>query len=190
MQEGEGEHSKGQTNTPSSVAELPLELREKIRDNVRLLSTLDIDTTLQAEIVAHLLDGRKTPAQLAELLFESQGEGSSSHPYYMRVSRALQVLESRGYVSRRLFGSHKPYRLTRYALAMLASLDETGAGGLVGRWDMALFLATGICAVFTISANQGYCQLGRFPFMVLYTVFLLLSGMSLLRFLEKVRRVW
>jgi hypothetical protein len=44
--------------------------------------------------------------------------------------------------------------------------------------------------IATIAADQGLVPLARLEFMVLYTLFILLSGMSLLRFIEMVRRVW
>jgi hypothetical protein len=179
----------GTSNTELGV-DIPADLREKILQDLRYLKTLDVTTTLQAEIIAHLLYGRRTPRELVELIFEIENDCGSFHQYYMRISRALQSLESHGFVSRRLFGSEKPYRLTRYALSRLASLDRDRGRGPVSRWDASIIATTVGVGIATIAADQGLVPLARLEFMVLYTLFILLSGMSLLRFIEMVRRVW
>ena len=107
--------------------------KERIRQDLKRIEELGFATPLEAQIIAHLLDGRRPPAELAQLVYGHSEKSAVPHRQYMRVLRALRSLESRGYVSTNMFGSPKPYRLTRHALSMLVGTGRSHPRGPVTR---------------------------------------------------------
>jgi hypothetical protein len=175
---------------PRSRSHLNEVLRSAVLNDLSYMKALGVSTVLEAEIIIRLLDGRKTAGELVESIFGRGSDDPDFHQYYMKVCRCLKGLESKGYVSRQLFGSRKPFRLTRHAMDVLSKLDPGSAKGLVGPLDLVLYVATFLIAVCTIIAESGATSLPRSQFMVLYTVFAVLAGMSILKFLETVRKAW
>jgi len=101
------------------------ELREARRKSVKIakeLKGLQIKTTLEAQLVNELMEGRRTGPELVRTVYGVDRNNPEFHSYYMRIRRAIASLESKGYVVSKLFGRDKPYRLTRYAIQQLASL--------------------------------------------------------------------
>ncbi len=157
---------------------------------LRYQRKLEFATTLETEILACLLEGSKTVGELVELVFRVRKENCSFHQYYMRVSRVLRKMELEGYVSRRLFGSNKPYTLTHFALARLASEGDGPAPKLVDRWDLGTYGATIAAAVATVCTSSGVVPISRSEFMVVYTVLVFLCGVCSLRLAGMLKRVW
>jgi hypothetical protein len=164
--------------------------KKRIRHDIRRLGASGLATPLEAEIVVQLLDGRRSPAELAQLIYRQSGGNPVPHHQYMRVSRALRNLESRGYVSRNMFGLPKPYKLTRHAMSRLAGAGESHPRGPITRWDVLLYVSTGILTASTAAANMGFLSIARPSFTLLYTSSLLLSGMCATRLIQTVRSVW
>jgi hypothetical protein len=175
---------------PRSGSLLNNVIRSAMLKDLSYLKVLGVDTVLETEIIVRLLDGRKTAGELVESIFSRGNDDPDFHQYYMRVCRCLKGLESKGYVSRQLFGSRKPFRLTRHAIDLLLKQDPGSEKGLVRFPDLALYIVTFLAAVCTIIAESGATSLPRSQFMVLYTVFAVLAGMSILKFLETVRKAW
>lgn len=165
-------------------------VRRAVLRDLSYLKALGVRTILETEIIARLLDGRRTPGELAESIYGCGSDDSGFHQYYMRVCRSLEGLESKGYVSRQLFGSRKPFRLTRHALRILSQLEQGNGKELVGPMDLAIYAAACIAATITILAESGTLSLPRPQFMILYTIFTVLAGMSVLRLLQTVRQAW
>jgi len=143
---------------------------------------LEARSDIEIAIITSLLDGPRTVAELAAEILGSEPE--SYHSRYMRINRAVKVLESKGYVSTRLLGKPKPYRLTRYAQERLAALTsgETRGQGIVGGFDVVVYGAT----VLSASVSAFAPRLGH-PWAPL--LFVYLSGMSTYRIIQTLRRV-
>lgn len=178
-----------------SDSELPDEevlepIRKRMVENARELRDLEVDRVLEAEIVAHLLNGRRTSGELAEQIFEVGPESDGFHSYYMRVSRALHSLEKRGYVSTKLFGRDRPYRLTDHCLRKLAKIGGEEPARLLPPQDIGVYASTLLLSAAAILARTGFLDLTRQAFTVLFALAVLLSGVSLTRFIEMVKKVW
>lgn len=165
-------------------------VRKRILGNLRDLKSLRMVTLLEAEIVARLLEGRRTAGELVEEIFDVQGDSESFHSYYMRVCRALHSLEKRGYVSTRLFGRDRPYRLTDHVVQRLARIGGEQPARLVPIRDALVYVVTVVVCVIVILARLGFLEFDRQGFMVLFTLGVLLSGVSLTKFLEMIGKVW
>jgi DNA-binding HxlR family transcriptional regulator len=93
-------------------------LKERVEEGVSKLRGLDIGDQLAVEILSQLVYGRKTTTEITEGIY---GLGRSDEGFkssYTRVGRQIRQLESKGLVSRRLFGNDKPYR--RWELEVLS----------------------------------------------------------------------
>ncbi len=163
--------------------------KERIRQDMERIESLGFTAPLEARIIAHLLDCPRSPAELAELVYDRE-EDTVPHREYMRVSRALGNLESRGYVSRNMFGSPKPYKLTKHAISMLMGTGRSHPSGPITRWDVSLYSSTVILTALTALASMGFLLVTRPSFTVLYTASLILSGMCATRLIQTVRSVW
>ncbi len=162
----------------------------EIMDSLKCQMRLGLETALEAEIVANLLEGKRTIGDLVEVIYNRRGDDPEFHRCYMRVYRALQRLGRKGYVSRKLFGSEKPYRLTSLAFDQLASVRRRDTSHLVDPSDGALLVGTIVMAVVTALASKGDLRVSRQVFTLIYSLFVFLSGASSLRLVQMVRKVW
>jgi hypothetical protein len=145
---------------------------------------------LEAEVLARLVDGRRTSN---ELVLEIYGLGKDRSDYiadYSRVRRALKNLERRGFVSAPLFSKEKPYRLTQHGIASLTRIGGTQwpKPRIVPVKDRVLYACSLLLAVATVLA-------AREPFLshpldsYLAGIFLVSIGASLVRLIETIRRI-
>ncbi len=174
------------TTVPSSK----ISIKDRLLHNLKYQKALGLSTVLETEVVIHLLEGKKSVGQLVRLVYGTEKDDPEFEKNYMRVSRALQPLESKGYVSRRLFGSSKPYRITHYALDKIANIETSSSPSLAGRWDVATFLGLVAVASGTYLTGSGFIPVSRLWFMFIYTVLVFLFGVCTVRLVQMVKRVW
>lgn len=166
-------------------------LQQKVRDGVSRLKGLDIGDELAVEIMAQLVEGRRTVSEMVERTYglRVSDEGFSSS--YNRVSREIRRLESKGLVSRKLLGRDKPYRLTQLAIANLARI---GGGeqqlSLVTKTDIATYLVTVSLSVPHFLRIMEWIELAELQTIALLIVFCFCLGFSCSRLLQTLRRVF
>lgn len=163
-------------------------VESRLRSSAKSLDKLGLVSVIEANIVAELLDGRKTVAELVERLYQVARENPHYSAYYDKVRRAAGSLESKGYVARRLLGRDKPYKLTRlgWDRILAASLNGKPPRTIPGV-DAVLYLTTltlgGLCWLLSGGTNL---SLGTGSYLALFSAFLIAAGMSIVRFLETV----
>lgn len=151
---------------------------------------MDLSSTIEANVFAELLTGRKTVAELAEILYHARRDSKHYSTYYDRIRRAMGPLEAKGYVSRRVFGRDKPYGLTRFAKErILAANLGTENPRIMSLADTLVYVSTILLAglSWTFARNASTPPAGAYS--ILYSAFLLTTGISVTRFVETVRRV-
>jgi hypothetical protein len=156
------------------------------------IKLLDQDSRdpLQVDTLLRLIEGPRSAAELVEEIYGM----TKSHPGYMtsytRTRRALAKLSTQGLVSRRVFGSTKPYYLTRYARDGLAS-HATGSDPpkILPRTDRILHISTTTIAILLVLALSGRIQLNQPIMSVIHFVFFFSLGLTTARIIEGVRRV-
>jgi hypothetical protein len=97
-------------------------LKGRVKDGMTKLKGLEIGDELAVEVLAQLVDGKKTVAEIVETVYGLRNSDQGYLPIYARVWRQVRQLESRGLVSTRVFGRDKPYRLTQLAIINLAKI--------------------------------------------------------------------
>ncbi len=145
---------------------------------------------LQIGVIRSLVNG---PRSVAELVEEIYGVAKGQPGYmtsYTRTRRALAKLSARGLVSRKIFGSAKPYRLTHHARESLAS---HAAGGeppsLLPATDRILHTSAIAIAIVLALSLSGRIQPGQ-PFLsAVQSVFFFTLGLSTARIAQGLRRV-
>ncbi len=173
------------------IEEVRKDTKYRVHRAIEDLETLDLSEILEAQVISHLLEGRRTVAELVEEIYGQRKGDEGFMTLYSRVRRCVRQLESRGYVATRLFGRDKPYRLTKYAVSRLANFDQKSAKiTLLPKLDLVLYLITGACAVVGL-----YMVRGGFPgvkgpeLSVFYALFFLLVGASSTRLLSAISKV-
>jgi hypothetical protein len=168
-------------------------LESSLNRSVERLMTTELRDTTQVGIIRELLHGERTISEIVMALY-SAGPGNEGYmTYYTRIRRGLSDLESRGYVSRRLFGSKKPYRLTQLAIAKLTRIRgaRTNFGmDLLPRKDLSLYTIAATMLVLLILSGRGLIGMpSPTTFLALVAVSFLLCGMALVRFVELLDKV-
>ncbi len=72
------------------------EIRASLRSSVKALGDLGFGTELQREILRRIIDGRRTITELVELIYGTSRDDQGFKADFMKVSRAIRRLESRG----------------------------------------------------------------------------------------------
>jgi len=165
------------------------EVGQRLLADIGKLRRLEV-SILEAEILRRLTDGRKTAFELIDAIYGLRRGDKGFNSARLKVRRALRGLERRGFVSTNLFGREKPYRLTRYGVAVLSSiLPEMDRPGIITLREIAVLVATTICGL----ALFGYVSLpespGWEPALLLYAAFFTLFGISLTYCIRIIRRV-
>jgi hypothetical protein len=114
---------------------------EILKRKARNLDRLEGRELGQTRILALLLERNRSVADTVAAVYSKRSDQTGYRGLYMRVSRRLKSLESRGFVSRALFGKERPYRITRLGKKTLSeaiaykALTGTGprAEGVWGR---------------------------------------------------------
>jgi len=165
-------------------------VRKKLLGTVSDLHKLGIADTLQARIIACLIVGRRTVAELVEEIYGCRNADTGYMSAYSKTRRGIRELESRGYVATRLLGKDKPYRLTHYALGKLSGLGEHGdRERLVSRKDLAVYIASVILLTAAVSILLGVVEPPETYLVWFYALFFTFLGISLTRLAETISRV-
>jgi len=161
----------------------------RILASLSSLRKLDL-SVLETEVITRLATGRRTRNELVEEIYQTNKESPDYVANYTKVRRALQVLQSRGYVSTPLFSKEKPYRLTPYAVQTLASIAPgMRPPTLVSKVDAAAYAA---CILAGIAAYWAATRDGAGSDRVLAILpasFFVLFGFSIARIWEVLRKV-
>jgi len=167
------------------------DLQQTVKEGVSRLRGLELGDELGVEILSQLVDGQKTPAEITELIYGLRSGDEGYKSSYGRVRREIRRLESKGLVSRKIFGLEKPCRLTDLAMINLARI---GGGGkqipLIPRIDIFLYTGTviSICPVAFIA--MGWFTAPELLSIGVFGFFCVLFGVSLCRFVQAIRRVF
>jgi hypothetical protein len=158
----------------------------EVRVAINKFQAIEVDSILEARIIAELVRGSRSVAELTCWIFETDNDKPEYTAYYDRVRRVLRILEGKGYVSRRLFGKEKPYRLTNLALRKLLELkhENIDRARLV---DYALYAS--FVSLVGIILGLTWSRVGGNLFFILYSLFLVLSGASLARMVRMIQEV-
>jgi hypothetical protein len=152
----------------------------------RKMRDLDLDT-LQSEILGELMEGRRTLAEMVDILFGVRYGDDSFDAHYSQLRRAISGLEKRGFVAREgLFGREKPYRLTQFGVAKLATISpDMSQPGIISKLDLLFFCITAAWAitVCVLSTSTG------FPFTLAASVLGFLLGVVTTRSIQITRKV-
>jgi hypothetical protein len=166
-------------------------LQERVLADIRKFRELHL-TILEAEIMDHLIDGQKNAVELVEHIYGLQPNDTGYNAGRLKVRRALTSLEKKGFISTRMFGRDKPYRITQHGMSILANMSpETDRPKIVSNPEVGLFITTLICGLAMLFYSEGIIgnpvylsALGIFAF------FFLLLGFSLAVFFQILRRVF
>jgi hypothetical protein len=165
-------------------------IHSRLKSSLVWLEEMDLSSTTEANIFTELLAGRRTIAELAEIMYHVRRDNERYSTYYDKIRRAMGPLEAKGYVSRRIFGRDKPYGLTRFAKErILAANLGTGNPKILSLADTVLYTLTLLMAALSWALAKQVTTPPRGAYSVLYSAFLLAAGMSITRFVEMMRRV-
>ena len=180
-------------NDRDEVSKALADLQSQMSGTLKVLIEGELKDLTQVSIVRELLGGRRTSSELAEAVYGIRRGEVGFDSCYTRIRRAVADLESRGFVSRRLFGRDKPYYLTQLAVIRLTRIAKAAPRGryaLLPRVDIAIYAAAVALASICAMASSGVFSLPEGPwFLILYSAALLLSGVALTRFVETLKVV-
>jgi DNA-binding PadR family transcriptional regulator len=167
------------------------DLHQRVKKGVSKLRGLEIEDELALELLAQLVEGKKTAAELVERAYGITSSDAGYKSSYGKVWRVIRRLESKGLISRKIFGKDKPYRLTELAVTNLARIggEERQQLSILPRIDIALYLATTISVLPTAFLARGWIQLTNPATVALFGSFCVLLGFSLCRFIQALRRI-
>jgi hypothetical protein len=168
-----------------------VDVKHRLRKSMTHFRTLEIDTLLQAEILAELIDGPRSSTELVErILHTDRSNPREFEASCARVRRGLKNLGARGYVSRGLLRRNSPHRLTRYAVARLADI-QTGYDPerIVTRATLCLLSGSVITGILSLMRYAGILVLGRPVTGTLFAFFFLFTGATLTRLVDSLRRL-
>jgi hypothetical protein len=167
------------------------DLKRRVVEGISKLRGLDIGDQLAVEILGQLVQGRKTLTEITEGIYGLSRSDEGFKSSYTRVGREVRQLESKGLVSRRLFGKNRPYRLTQLAIINLARIGgEEQQLPVMPRIDLVPYLGTmGISIVGALHA-KGLFHLPEVGTLGLLLVFGIFVGISLCEVLRTLRRVF
>jgi hypothetical protein len=146
---------------------------------------------LEAEILNHLIEGRKTAVELVDGIFAQRRGDPGYHASYLKLLRSLRRLERSGLASTRLLGRDKPYRVTRHGIAVLASIaPDTDPPRILGPHEATALLLTMVCGItLWICVRGSPVGLGSGLVLSVYALFFSLLGYSISLLVRMVRSV-
>jgi DNA-binding transcriptional ArsR family regulator len=157
---------------------------------VSKLKGIEIGDELAIEILAQLVEGKRTVAEIVERTYGLNVNDEGFHSSYSKVRRVVRRLESKGLISRKLLGRDKPYRLTQHAVANLARIGgEEQQLSLFPRFDIAVYLLTTVAAIPVASHSLGWVELGETITIGLLPTFCFLLGISFYGAVRMMRKV-
>jgi repressor of nif and glnA expression len=166
-------------------------IKRRVREGVSRLRGLDIGDTVAVEILAQLVESKMTVTEMVERVYGLNISDEGYHSCYSRIRRELKILESKGLVSRKLFGKEKPYRLTALAITNLARIGgEEKQLGLFSRIDVGVYLATFGSSIIIVVIALGWFQLSELGVLGLFGIFCFFLGAAVFGSLRAIRRVF
>jgi hypothetical protein len=180
-------------NDRDGLSKALADLQSQMSGTLKILIEGELKDLTQVSIVRELLGGRRTSSELVEAVYGVRRGELGFDSCYTRIRRAVADLESKGFVSRRLFGRDKPYYLTQLAVVRLTRIAKAAPRGryaLLPRIDIVIYTAAVALASICAVASAEVFSLPEGPwFLIIYSVALLLSGVALTRFLETLKVV-
>jgi len=173
----------------------PLEHLTQTRDRLRRslvdLKALEVDSLLQAQIIAELMDGPRSSMELVERILSPLPDvPREREACYARVRRAVKNLRAKGYVATSLIRKNSPHRLTRFAVARLLQIASgTEPEGLLTRVDAVLIALSVALGLLGLGRHFSVFQTGDLVTASLFSSFFLVSGSSLTRLFESLHKV-
>lgn len=166
-------------------------LSRTLRKSASRMLARELADPLQVMIIEELVDGPRSVAELVEEIYGSVKGQPGYMTSYSKTRRALEKLSSKGYVSRKLFGAVKPYRLTDFAIARITRYS----GGrepprLLPFTDRLLHLVTLSLTVLLLLSVSGRIELTGSYYTVLNSIFFFSLGLSVARIFQGLRRVF
>jgi hypothetical protein len=137
---------------------------------------MELSRPIEAEILHSLTEGRRTAGELTERIFGVTKENENYHTYYMKVFRAAKTLHRQGYLSTRLFGRDRPYKLTPFAAAKMMEIEEVKRGLLLPHDVAAYFVAIGLALLNIYLAATSMDWLSGPGTVVPYSLLLFMTG--------------
>ena len=166
-------------------------LQRRVKNGVSKLKGLDIGDELAVEILAQLVDGRKNTSEVVALVYGLKRDDEGYHSSYNRITREIRRLESKGLVSRALFGKEKPYRLTELAVSNLARIGgESRQVSMVPWFDRVIYSTTLVLTVPTVLHAMDGFQLTKLGTVVLFGFLCFFLGISVCELVRTLRRVF
>ena len=166
------------------------QLQRRVRDGVSKLKGLDIGDELSVEILGQLVQGRKTATEITESIYGLSRSDKGWKSSYSKVTRQIRRLESKGLVSRRLFGKDRPFRLTQHAVINLAKI---GGGEqqlpILPRIDIPFYLAMIVTGILVGLSVFDLLKIPELTSSSLLGFFCVFFGISITRFAQTLRRV-
>jgi len=158
------------------------DLRAKLREAASKALAGEVSDPLELAILENLVGGAHSTAELVEEIYGSKRDEPGYMTNYTRARRALDRLSSRGYVSRRLFGSVKDYRLTQYGFERLARLASgVEKPRVLPANDRVLHLVTLSVAVLLLLSASGRMPIPGSFLILLDSLFFFMLGLSVSR---------
>ena len=154
------------------------------------LKRMQISTLLETEILSSLVGKERMVSELTEEIYGVTRQSPSYHTYYMKVSRAVRALQRNGYVTTKVWGRDKPFKLTAFAASKIMDVDGK-VQRVVPLCDALVYVAAvgfGLANIF-LAASAASPWLSTPKTILPYTAFLVLSGYSLARLSIAVRKV-
>lgn len=168
------------------------DMESRLKGSMKSLVDSEFRSLAQVAIVRELLSGKRTVTELVEALYELKRGDEGFKTQYTRVMREVARLESKGFVSRRLFGRERPYRLTQLAVARItkiAGIEPSWSPRLIRRADLVAYALALGTVVLSFLAARDVVRLSDAFVRVLRPISLFLGGLAFCRFLELLRRV-
>jgi len=176
----------------SDPSETLRELKETVTRSVSELARIELKDVLQAEILLELLKGQRTAHELVEAIYHVGSDHPGYRTYYTKVRRNLTDMRAKGYVSKRLLGKEKPYRMTPLAVARISAIS--GVGGRkratpFPRGDIVLYCLSVVLGLVSMILAKGVVVVTGEWFPIVFSIFLLTSGAAITRLYDALRSV-
>ncbi len=166
------------------------QLQRRVREGVSRLKGIEIGDELSIEVLAQPIENRKSQSEIVEGVYGLSRPDEGFKSCYTRIGRELRRLESKGLVSRKLFGRDKPYRLTQHAVINLAKIGgEEQQVPIVPAIDIPFYLAMMTSGILVGLSVIGLIDIPELSSIGLFGFFCVLFGISITRFAQTLRRV-
>jgi hypothetical protein len=166
-------------------------LHTDVEKGVSRVRGLELGDQVAVEVLTQLVEGRKTVTEIVEGVYGLRRSDEGFSSCFTKVRRATKRLESSGLVSTGIFGRDKPYRLTDLAIINLARI---GGGReqirVLPRIDLLTYAATAAFSLPVASLGLGWLQMFDSGVIVVFGCFFYLLGVSTVRIVQTLRKVF